>query len=167
MKAWWSALSERDRRMLSIGGLVVAALLFWALWFDPLLQSRRNLADSVKQAEADLVYMQAASQRLAAMQSTGTATVFDRGGRSLLALADASAREAQLANVLKRIEPVSSGRVSVWLEAARSTRWRRGWNSCRTATAFVPRNFPCRGRSHPARSTRASCWSIQPHRGHR
>ena len=118
MKAWWSALSERDRRMLSIGGLVVAALLFWALWFDPLLQSRRNLADSVKQAEADLVYMQSASQRLAAMQSTGTATVFDRGGRSLLALADASAREAQLANVLKRIEPVSSGRVSVWLEAA-------------------------------------------------
>ena len=44
--------------------------------------------------------------------------MFDRGGRSLLALADASAREAQLANVLKRIEPVSAGRVSVWLEAA-------------------------------------------------
>ena len=118
MSAWWSGLSERDRRMLSIGGVVVAVLLFWALWFDPLLQSRRSLADSVKQAEADLVYMQAASQRLAAMQSSGSASGFDRGGRSLLALADASAREAQLANVLKRIEPVSAGRVSVWLEAA-------------------------------------------------
>ena len=118
MKAWWSALAERDRRMLSVGGLVVAALLFWAVWFDPLLQSRRSLVDGVQQAEADLVYMQAASQRLAALQSTGTASVFDRGGRSLLALVDASAREAQLANALKRVEPVSSGRVSVWLEAA-------------------------------------------------
>ena len=118
MRAWWTNLSERDRRMLSVGGLVVAALLFWALWFDPLLQTRRGLADGVKQAEADLVYMQAASQRLAALQAGGSATVFDRGGRSLLALADASAREAQLANALKRIEPVSSGRVSVWLEAA-------------------------------------------------
>ncbi len=118
MRAWWSNLSERDRRMLSIGSVVVAALLFWALWFDPLLQSRRSLADSVQQAEADLVYMQSASQRLAGLQSTGSASVFDRGGRSLLALADASAREAQLANALKRIEPVSSGRVSVWLEAA-------------------------------------------------
>ena len=118
MRAWWTNLSERDRRMLSVGGLVVAALLFWALWFDPLLQARRGLADGVKQAEADLVYMQAASQRLAALQAGGSATVFDRGGRSLLALADASAREAQLANALKRIEPVSSGRVSVWLEAA-------------------------------------------------
>ena len=80
MTAWWSNLSERDRRMLSIGAFVVAALLFWALWFDPLLQSRRSLADSVQQAEADLVYMQSASQRLAGLQSTGSASVFDRGG---------------------------------------------------------------------------------------
>lgn len=118
MNAWWSALAERDRRVLLIGSVVVAAALFWALWFDPLLVARRSLADSVRQGEADLVYMHAASQRLAALQSGGSATVFDRGGRSLLALADASAREAQLANALKRIEPVSSGRVSVWLEAA-------------------------------------------------
>ena len=118
MKTWWQGLSERDRRMLGVGIVVVAALLFWALWFDPLQEERRNLTANVAQAEADLVYMQAASQQLATLQSGGTATVFDRAGRSLLALADASAREAQLANVLKRVEPVSEGRVAVWLEAA-------------------------------------------------
>jgi general secretion pathway protein M len=118
MKAWWTSLSERDRRMLGIGGVVVAAALFWALWFDPLLLSRRQLAGSVRQAEADLAYMQNASRRLATLQGGGTATAFDRGGRSLLALADASAREAQLGNALKRVEPVSSGRVAVWLESA-------------------------------------------------
>lgn len=118
MNAWWNALAERDRRFLAIGAAVVAALLFWALWFDPLRVARAGLADSVRQAEADLVYMQAAAQRLAALQSGGSASVFERGGRSLLALADASAREAQLANALQRVEPLSSGRVSVWLEAA-------------------------------------------------
>ncbi|MBK6727489.1 MAG: type II secretion system protein M [Xanthomonadales bacterium] len=118
MSAWWSALAERDRRFLSIGAAIVALLLFWALWFDPLRVARASLADSVQQGEADLVYMQAAAQRLATLQSGGSASVFDRGGRSLLALADASAREAQLANALKRIEPVSSGRVAVSLEAA-------------------------------------------------
>jgi len=118
MSAWWASLAERDRRFLSIGAAIVALLLFWALWFDPLRAARRGLADSVQQGEADLVYMQAAAQRLATLQSGGSASVFDRGGRSLLALADASAREAQLANALKRIEPVSSGRVAVWLEAA-------------------------------------------------
>lgn len=118
MKAWWSALAERDRRMLGIGTIVVALLLFWALWFDPLRATRQGLVVSVAQAEADLVYMQAASQQLAALQSGGTATVFDRGGRSLLALVDASAREAQLANAMKRVEPVSEGRVAVWFEAA-------------------------------------------------
>ena len=118
MSAWWQSLAERDRRMLGIGAVVVALMLFWALWFDPLQATRRNLVDSVAQAEADLVYMQAASQQLATLQSGGSASVFDRGGRSLLALADASAREAKLANALKRVEPVSEGRVAVWLEGA-------------------------------------------------
>lgn len=118
MKAWWQAQSARDRSVLAIGSVLVAALLFWALWFDPLLLQRRNLVATVAQAEADLVFMQSASSQLAGLQSGGSATVFDRGGRSLLALADASAREAQLANALKRVEPVSAGRVAVWLEAA-------------------------------------------------
>lgn len=118
MNAWWQSLSARDRRIVQIGGVVVAAMLFWALWFDPLQRARQSLAGSVKQAEADLVYVQSAAARLAGLQASGSATVFDRGGKSLLALADASAREAQLANALKRIEPVSGGRVSVWLEAA-------------------------------------------------
>ena len=42
----------------------------------------------------------------------------DRAGRSLLAVADSSAREARLGNAIKRIEPVAAGRVTVWLEAA-------------------------------------------------
>lgn len=118
MKTWWMKLEARDRRILTFGGAVVAILLGWALWFDPLTQARDRLARSVQQAEADLVYMQSAAQQLKAQQSAGTATVFDRGGRSLLALADASVREAQLAHALKRIEPLSAGRVSVWMEAA-------------------------------------------------
>jgi len=118
MKSWWSTLAGRYRRMLIVGAVVVAMLLFWSLWFDPLRVTRQALVQSVAQAEADLVYMQAASQQLAALRSGGSATVFDRGGRSLLALADASAREAQLANAMKRVEPVSAGRVAVWFEAA-------------------------------------------------
>ena len=81
MSAWWASLAERDRRFLSIGAAIVALLLFWALWFDPLRAARRGLADSVQQGEADLVYMQAAAQRLATLQSGGSASVFDRGGR--------------------------------------------------------------------------------------
>ncbi len=118
MNAWWQSLAPRDRRMLQIGSALVVAMLFWALLFEPLQTSRSALVGSVAQAEADLVYMQAASQQLASLHSGGSASVFERGGRSLLALADASAREAQLANALKRVEPVSAGRVSVWLEAA-------------------------------------------------
>jgi type II secretory pathway component PulM len=118
MKAWWAALSARDRNVLRFGMAFVAALLLWAFVWDPLSQSRRSLRTQVAEAEANLAYMHVAAAQLQALTSGGTATVFDRGGRSLFALADSSAREHQLAHALKRIEPVSAGRINIWLEGA-------------------------------------------------
>lgn len=118
MTPWWQNLSARDRRIAQVGVVTLALLLFWALLFDPTQAARRRLADQVAAAETDLSFMQQASQQLAGMQGGGSVTALDRAGRSLLAVADASAREARLGNAIKRIEPVSSSRVSVWLEAA-------------------------------------------------
>lgn len=117
MKSWWSNLSGRDRRMLIFGAVAVAALMLYALIVDPLWQARLALQRAAISSEADLVHMQDAAQRLARLQGQG-ATGLQRAGRSLLALADASAREAKLVNAIKRMEPVSEGRVSVWIEAA-------------------------------------------------
>lgn len=118
MTRWWRSLSARDQRILRFGGWIGAALLFWAFLWDPTQTARRELQPQLAQAEADLAYMHGAAEQLSSLRSGGTATVFDRAGRSLLALADASAREARLGHAVKRIEPVSSGRVNVWLEAA-------------------------------------------------
>jgi general secretion pathway protein M len=114
----WQAMSARDRSMLKLGFLVVSLLLFWAFLWDPTQQSRRSLNNQVQSAEADLTYMHAAAQQLQALHASGTASVFDRGGRSLLALADSTARDAKLAHAIQRIEPVSTGRVNIWLEGA-------------------------------------------------
>lgn len=118
MKAWWQSISERDRGIARFGILVCALMLFWAFLWDPTLASRRSLRTQVTQAEADLAYMHQAAAQLAALGDTGSATVFERNGRSLLALADGTAREARLGHAIKRIEPISSGRANVFLEAA-------------------------------------------------
>jgi general secretion pathway protein M len=118
MKAWWASLSLRDRSVLRFGTIVLALMLFWAFVWDPISQSRRSLRNQVADAEANLAYMHAAAAQLQAMGTGGTATVFDRGGRSLFALADSTARENRLAHALKRIEPVTSGRINIWLEGA-------------------------------------------------
>jgi general secretion pathway protein M len=118
VNAWWRRLGARDRRILAIGGFVVGALLFWALLWDPAMQARSSLRAQVQSAEASLAEMHVVRAQLQSLTAGGSASVFERGGRSLLALADGSAREARLAHALKRIEPVSTGRVNVWLEGA-------------------------------------------------
>ncbi len=119
MRAWWGRLSPRDRIALGLGGLVVGAALLWVAVWEPLAASRRSLAAQAQTTEAELAWMRATADTLRTLRAGGQATVFERGGQSLLALADATAREAGLGSALKRVEPVpSSARVNVWFEAA-------------------------------------------------
>lgn len=118
MSAWWQGLSPRDQRVLGIGAGLSALLLLWAALIEPAQSARRSLQAQVQAAETDLAFMQQATQQLAGMQAVGGTHVFDRAGRSLLALADGSAREARLGAAIKRIEPIAANRVNVWLEQA-------------------------------------------------
>jgi general secretion pathway protein M len=113
---WWQRQSARDRVVLSAGALLVVLLLGWAYAWLPLQQSRTALAAEVAQAEADLVWMRSVAPELQGLRSAGTATGLDRAGRSLLALADGTAREAGLGAAMQRIEPAGAGRVNLWFE---------------------------------------------------
>jgi len=115
---FWRNLSERDRWVLSIGGVIVGIMLFWAFVFSPLFAARADLRTRVAAAEKDYVWMLGASERLKQLAPAGNAGTFDRAGKSLLALADQAAQEAMLTNAIKRMEPASSSRVNVWLERA-------------------------------------------------
>lgn len=117
MKDWLASLPPRDRRTLVIGVAVVAIALLWAYGWYPLAQSRARLAAQVATAEANLAWMRGAAAQVKGLRAAG-GDVFDRAGKSLLALVDASAREAGLAAALNRAEPVDAARVNVWFEAA-------------------------------------------------
>ena len=117
MTAWLASLSPRDRRTLQIGAAVVGIALLWAYGWYPLAQSRARLATQVAAAEANLAWMRGAATQVRGLRASG-GDVFDRAGKSLLALADTSAREAGLAAALDRAEPVDGARVNVWFEGA-------------------------------------------------
>jgi general secretion pathway protein M len=116
MKGWWNRLAARERRVVGVGGALVALLLAWAFVWDPLAAARARLETGVQQAEADLAWMREAVPRLAARRAQGGAIGADRAGRSLPALADASLREAGLGAHLSRIEPLGEGRVGLWFD---------------------------------------------------
>jgi general secretion pathway protein M len=117
--SWLANLGSRDRLVLLAGAIVVGTALFWVAIWEPLAQSRTSLATQASNAEADLAWMRGTADTLRTLRGSATADVFERGGQSLLALADATAREAGLGAALKRVEPVpNSQRVNVWFEAA-------------------------------------------------
>jgi general secretion pathway protein M len=118
MRGWWEGLQARERRMLASGAVVVAALLGWALLWYPLSHARSDLAVRVAHQRDDLAWMRQALGEVASLRAQGARSRADRQGKSLLALADVSARGAGLTGALKRVEPAGSDSVRVNLEIA-------------------------------------------------
>lgn len=110
MKTWWQGLSERDRRVLSVGGVSAALLLLYALAWLPLDRSREALRVQAAALDASYRWMQAAAPEVQRL-SAGAGAGMTPDGRSLLARADAGARESGVGSALLRVEPVAEGQV--------------------------------------------------------
>ena len=104
--AWWNAQGARDQFILKLGAAVVVTVLAWAFVWHPLGQHRDALRDRLDGARRDLAFVRVSEVEIERLRNAGTQTRADRQGKSLLALADASAREAGLGSLLKRVEPV-------------------------------------------------------------
>ncbi len=118
MMAWWNGLQARERRMLQVGGVLLALLLGWAFVWYPLARDRVELTRQVTEQRQALIGMRSDAAEAVRLRGLGARGQTSRQGKSLLALADASAREAGLETDLKRVEPLSERSVRVSLEGA-------------------------------------------------
>jgi general secretion pathway protein M len=117
MKEFWQQLNTRQQRLVVIAGLIVLGLVLFVWVWEPLAESRIAERERVSQQQALLDWLVAltpVAEQLQRESNRGT----DLGGRSLLGLADATARAAGLAGSLSRIEPAGEGQVRVWLDSA-------------------------------------------------
>jgi general secretion pathway protein M len=118
IEAWWRSRSERDRRVLLAGAFIVVTLLAWAFVWYPLARTRSRLDLQIEHQRADLAWMRATAGDLTQMRDRGARGQVDRQGKSLLALADVTARGAGLGGALKRVEPAGPKSVRVAFETA-------------------------------------------------
>jgi len=118
LRDWWNAREPREQRVLGVGAIVVALVLAWSVIWHPLSSSLDALQARVAAQRADLATMQQEAARVAELRGQGARAKGERQGKSLLALADASARGNQLGNALKRVEPLGPKSVRVSLEGA-------------------------------------------------
>lgn len=112
------AMAPQERRTVLAGGVLAVLLLGWALVWHPLAQRRAELREQVERSRAELDYVRRGAAEIERLRAAGTRSLADRQGRSLLALADATARSGGLESALKRVEPAGAGLVRVSFEYA-------------------------------------------------
>jgi general secretion pathway protein M len=117
--AWWNGLARREQRIVAVGAIAVSLMFGWAFVWHPLAAKRAELRDAVDAQRRDLAYVRVATADVERLRAAGTHARADRQGRSLLALADATARTSGLEGALKRVEPVGATSVRVSFEVAR------------------------------------------------
>ena len=115
---WWEARAPSERRILAIGAVAAALLLGWTLIWHPLARRKAELEQAIESQRSDLAYVRAGAAEIERRRATGQRTRADRSGRSLLALADATARSGGLEGALRRVEPVNARSVRVSFEGA-------------------------------------------------
>lgn len=112
MPAWYAKLSERERRMVLLGGIAGVVLLVLAV----VLPLGRNIAQAhqrIDRKQADLAFIQNAVPQLAAAgPGMGTAAT----GESLVVLIDSSARESGIGKSLSSSQPTQDKGLRVRLD---------------------------------------------------
>lgn len=117
MKTWWQSLQARERRLLLIGAVVTALFLAWLLLWRPLVAERQRLESTLPDLELRVVEARSHAAGILAARSAGQAAPAFSGGRSLMTMVDAGAREMGLSSGLKRLQPDGDQRVRVEFEA--------------------------------------------------
>ena len=108
---WLAALSERERRIVAVGAVLVPVLLVLGV-----LQLDRSVSQAhqrLLKKRTDLAWSQVVAPEIASAPAPPSPA-----GESLLVIVDRSAREAGLAGALAGSEPAGPGRLSLRLQKA-------------------------------------------------
>lgn len=115
MKSFISQLSERERRLLMYGGLIVLVVLLWLLIFRPVSDYITRQAALRMELQQQLNSMQQASQRLIGQQTQTIQSLPE--DKTFSAWLDSELIQLNLQQSVKRSEPVDEQTVTLWLES--------------------------------------------------
>jgi general secretion pathway protein M len=114
MRAWYENLSERDRRFVNIGGVVVLVLVLLAIVLP--LNTQISLARKrIATKQGDLAFIQSVAPQVAA---AGPGAAGAANAESLVVLIDSSARESGLGKALSSSQPTGDKGLRIRLDKA-------------------------------------------------
>jgi general secretion pathway protein M len=112
MREWYENLSERDRKIVTYGGVLVLVLVLAGI-IMPLNRNISMARERVTRKQGDLQFIQTVAPQLA---SAGPASGNAATGESLVVLIDSSARESGLGKSLTNSQPTGDKGLRVRLD---------------------------------------------------
>ena len=117
MKEWLAALAPRERLMLVLGAAAFLALLVYLLAWKPLAEEAERLSAANRSQRETLEWMRSAAQEVERLRRTQPTRPAAASG-SLLGLADRLARQSQVKDRIRRLQPEGQGVVRVEIEGS-------------------------------------------------
>ncbi len=113
LKAWYSGLESREQRMVSIGAVLVCALVLFGGLLLPLESSVSSAVKARDMRREDVAWMRSNAPEI----RSGGASLAPDTGEAPVVLVDRIGREAGLGPAMRGTQPSANG-VRVQLEAA-------------------------------------------------
>jgi len=121
MKHFLSQLSQRERQLLMVGGLVILVVMFWLLLYRPLSTHISQQVLLKTQLQQQLNSMQQAAAGLGGHQlSTRQSLPADK---TFSAWLDGQLNQLNMQQSVKRSEPIDDKTVTLWLESVAFDQW--------------------------------------------
>jgi general secretion pathway protein M len=114
MRAWYENLSERDRRVVTIGGAVVLVLALLSVIL-PLNTQISQARTRITTKQGDLAFIRSVAPQVAA---AGPGAAGAANAESLVVLIDSSARESGLGKALSSSQPTGDKGLRIRLDKA-------------------------------------------------
>lgn len=118
MRAWFDSLEARERLMVAAGAALLVLFLLYVLVWSPIHSGYDALRNSVEEQRSTALWMRESARTLTSLKRNSGKAAQGLGGKSLLSVADSTARAGGLGPALKRVEPEGRDSVRVWLDGA-------------------------------------------------
>ena len=119
LESKWQELEQRERVMLSVGGVLVILILFYSFVWSPMRQSIYNYHALLPNKRADLMWMQSQADNYKKTKQTSRTS-----NKPLLTIIEETAQQAGLREQIQQMSPGdNNNEVRVWLSETSFDEW--------------------------------------------
>ena len=115
IKVWWENLSDHDRKVVSIGGIVAGILFIYILIWSPLSHAVSNEKKSIQSSQSLLTYLQQSAVKIQAFQAGGVSATMQTPG-ALLTTVETTLASQQLSSFLNQVQQPQDNQAELTFE---------------------------------------------------